>query len=346
MLSKRSTLIAITVMAALSIEVGCGDGKKQPTRLAHNVPGKTTTAPTKFDKNGKPIPATDAGKDTSTKADQNVSAIAKEETDLQAGKPVTREDLTAGVYTLSNVVTSIHYMVALEDARAIQQSNVDASNPNDFRLVDAGNKLSAGIVSNLLDTPRSIQLPSTFTIKTAGQWDANPDRLDVNLSDSVTTPKDGKPVLTDTIQRSADVAASVLKILSEGKWDDKAKMYTSTDSNNIPLSLTLIQKDATNLTVLMNVGEKRATGAEAATTKNVQNVTYDRNFYLQYTIAAKQADKITVKEIPAAAPAATAAPATAAPDTSTATPAPTTTSTDSTGNPFATVGDPATPATN
>ena len=346
-MSKRNTLIAITVLAALSVEIGCGDGSKKaplnkslktnvPVTKAAAKPGATASMTPEVGADGKPVMGADgkpvmvptASKVTAPKVDPNLDLIDKKLDDLKAGTPITRDELTAGDYTLQSIVTNAKILQGMDSASVIQENTVNFANGG-YTLSDAGNKLSGGMLTNFTDSTRKIDAVTKFSVvPTNGKW--TPDRNTIGnaltLTDFVTTPKaDGKPALNDAFAQPGDYKASILDILANGQLNSD-KSYQAKDENNVPVYVRLIKNDAQNtMTVVMTLEEKRKANQD---TTGTQSTSLDRSIFFRFNVvpkpvaaAANTPDTIVIKDATTGAVETTGQPANAA-DAST--PAPTT----------------------
>ncbi|MGZ3721470.1 MAG: hypothetical protein ACXVA9_00985 [Bdellovibrionales bacterium] len=346
-LSKRSTLIAITVMAALSVEVGCGDGgsHKAPTRkgIDTKVASGTVTQP-KLDASGnvqkdakgniimETVPAAKANKTavgpdgkaimpkmTPPETDKNLKSIADYEAKLENRTAVPRDQITAGKYTLQSFISSVHITNTKsvnDETRAFQETTVSILNDQGVpKILDqTANKKSAGLISSYIDNPRSIDIATIFWVRPAnGKW--NPDRqrdaTNVTLEESITSPQQ-TTALTDKLLNPMDLMASMMKIISMGKVGND-NTYSAVDENGVNIFVRLFQSDG-GVTVSMSFEEKRDDG------KDQQHLTMDRKIFFVYkmsadTKAASTADTTThvtqVDTLPPNGPNGEAAPAAA-----------------------------------
>jgi len=286
MLSKRATLVAFTVLAALSVEIGCGDGThKQPVRLNKTIAQKEVAAkPVQKGPDGKPIQQS-----LNPKADANAAQITQAQAQLDSGAPMVREDLVSGDYTLTSVSTYIKYDMGTDTGLVLKQSNYDSKS---VHLTDSGNASESGTIPTFQDSPatgRLFQLPVSFSITTPGTWDNNIESVgsrNVELQDKV-TPNAGKLTAVDNLQNpELGMKASVLKILSEGTFNQQSNAYILNTDDGVEASVALEKTDATTLTVRLSFAEKQMAKVD---TTHTQSTTYYRTFFIRYSIAAKPA---------------------------------------------------------
>lgn len=302
--SKRSALIAVSVLACLSVGIGCGDGtnKKQPARLNRTLPasnpnkpaakpGSPTDAKAIDPKTGKPFAADKT-------IDPNWQKVKDMEASLIGGTKVLKEELLAGTYKFDNVFTSIQVQELTSEASAIQQNSL-VTEGNDLSLGIPMNPIIAGKIENATDEGRKIDLPLQFTV-TSGKWTPDLAQANPTLSILMTSPT-GDIKIASNLQKSetgTDIT-SVLGTLVNGKLgklvNGKAiedKTYAITDSKGVDIYVSLYKIDAQTLRVFMTFGEK--VKPNVANNTPDKNVSLDRNVFLTYKFTAAEAKTATL----------------------------------------------------
>lgn len=321
MLSKPSTLLALTVLAALSVEIGCGEGSHK-TSSRHTlapVGAKGTPGATKPDANGmvtrtvlnddgtvkigsdgKPvtekIPAAKANepqkdsrgnpimpKMNTPKADANLDNVDKMEKSLSSGKPVPREKLDAGTYELqtSETIAKISGGGVGEVTKAYLRSQLVSLGNGQYRI----------------DSDRSTAISAGWiTNYTGADREIDfPASFKVDLSGGAWNPNrdaavnltlwDSIKIVSGKAELSADLRSP--KYTPSSFWNLIANGTLQNDGSyryddgGKPIYLRLL-KEANKLVVFMSFEEQRDTGGAS-------KITADREVFFTYKVTADTA---------------------------------------------------------
>jgi hypothetical protein len=299
--SKHNTIIALGLIGALAIQVGCGNGdKKRPVgvnkALSATEAEKAKAAKAKQDeadrKAGRtPAPAV-PGKGDPTKTPANLSAdlerVKKEEAEFQAGQPVQKDDLIEGAYNLDSISTSVYYLKKNEELRAVHSSPVKGDAKTGYELTEAKNGDSAGAMVTEVDEAREIDLPVLFTVdKTGGTW--NPARREATNIKLNSIVKSGR--IEDRFFPAAEIKPSVLNMLATGALT-KDRALSIKDDKGVLVTMRLFKDDETHVRIWLTFDEVLASGAKGA------DASLTRNVYLNYTVTAKAAKPATTTTAP------------------------------------------------
>lgn len=331
--SKRSVYISLTVLAALSLQVGCGDNKRPNTPKRGTLAATQNQTPAQkaaADKAaaaeranaGGGTAATTAGTPdaavANSKLETQLNEVKSTETPLQSGTRILKEELSAGTYDLKSVTTSFYYVKKAESLRAVHESTVIADSSGSLSLNDAGNSKFAGTMTNDVDAGRKLEVPVEF--KVGASWAPSRDEAS-NITISTQVSSTGTNYrLTDNFLVANPIKASIMTILAtvSGSQDTKNssdKLYVTKDEKGVAIYMRLIKVDAQNLRIYMSFEEKIASSDPAA--DSAKSITEIRNVYLNYKITQELAPAnatkpatltpaaTTTPNVPATPPAAT-----------------------------------------
>lgn len=314
--SKRSVYISLTVLAALSLQVGCGDNKRTDSPRRGTLvatPGQTPAQKAAAEKAaaeraaagngaipaGGPAAAAIAANST---LETQLVEIKNTETPLQAtGTGILKEELASGTYVLKSVTTAFYYLNKAESFRAFHESAVIADSSGSLSLNDAGNSKFAGTMTNNVDPGRKLEVPVLFKVGPSGV-PKHDEASNITISTQVSSTGTNYRV-TDNFMVDNPIKASILSILaavngSQNTTKPSDKLYVTKDEKGVAIYLRLLKVDAQNLRIYISFEEKIA----AAAADSANSITAIRNVYLNYKITPAEPTNANPPAAPATTP--------------------------------------------
>ena len=255
-LNNSSRILSLMVLAslALTVVIGCGDGKpkkRQAVRKNPNAGGAQKIDP----KTGKPIPANPGASTTETDEDRKKTAEALEKKrkseerfdgmlkQLNEGPLMEKSALDAGTYKIALITTNVKYMKGSDWMRAhrTQSLRIDSANKP---VLGPEPTEGLGAAANDPDRGRTFEVPGSFIVsKEDGFFRAERSSFGqfILLHTKATTQMnkgDFKVELVNTVggglEHRSNVKASIAEMLATNHLEKKELndlFYEVIDSN-------------------------------------------------------------------------------------------------------------------
>jgi hypothetical protein len=255
---QRTIRVALVMLISATVVVACG-----PDKHKHRMPMKTGQKAIN-PKTGLPYTAQETAEQQKKQNEDlknrrgKIETIEKKIEEAKNYKPLDKNSLAEGTYTLDKVTVYYKYINGSDEMRIYREHGIQ-----NYKLTEVpGTYMAASFVASFSDTPRFIEVPLKFIVDRSQNqdWTAAGDAAFpqvVNLySVAKQITKDMTHDLdddTDNIDQKARVKAGVANMLVSATFTDSA--YSLLDENGKKVTMRLLDVSKARLNIAFDIDE-------------------------------------------------------------------------------------------